>query len=87
MAASSTQLKVAETVVAGIGSSEMGMGDDSENVTVGSGGSVWVDIDAEEDEGLIRGFVWTKAVAVVDAEVIRWSVWTLADIEVVTVSI
>jgi hypothetical protein len=64
MAASSAQLKVAETVVAGIRSSEMGMDDDSEKVTVGNGGSVWVDIDAEEDEGMIRGFVWTKQLRV-----------------------
>jgi hypothetical protein len=57
MVASSAQLKVAETVVAGIGISETGMGNDSENVTVDNGGSVWVDIDAEEDEGMIREFV------------------------------
>jgi hypothetical protein len=91
IAASSAQLKGAEEIVlvAGIGGSEMGIGKgiDSENVTVGSEDSVCMDIDAEDDEGMIRGFVWTEAVAAVAVGVTRWSVWTLAEMEVVTVSI
>ena len=55
--ASSAQLKDVEEMVEGISGSEMGMGDDSEKVTVGSRGSVCVDIDAEEDGRIIGEFV------------------------------
>ena len=50
-AASSAQSKEVERIIAGIGSSEMGMDDNSEKITVGndSEGSVRVDIDAAED--------------------------------------
>ena len=43
-AASLDQLKGAEELVADIRGSETGMGDDSENVTVSSGGLVCVEI-------------------------------------------
>ena len=58
-AASSTQLKGAEKIVlvAGVGDSKMGIGGSSEKVTVGDRGSVCVDMDAEEDGGIIGEFV------------------------------
>jgi hypothetical protein len=55
--ASSAQLKGIETMVAGIGDSEMGTGDNSERVTVGNGDSVWVDMVAEEGREMIGGLV------------------------------
>ena len=54
--ASSAQLKKAEKIVVGIGDSGMGTGDDSGKVTVGSEGSVCVDIDADEDREIRGGF-------------------------------
>jgi hypothetical protein len=51
--ASSAQLKDVETMVAGMGGFKTGRGDGSEGITVGNGGSVCVDIDAEEDGGMI----------------------------------
>jgi hypothetical protein len=54
---SSAQLKGVETTVVGIRGSEMGTGDDSEGVIVGSECSVCVDMVAEEDGGMIREFV------------------------------
>ena len=58
-AASSAQLKGAEEIVlvAGVGDSEMGIRGSSEKVTVGDRGSVCVDMDAEEDGGIIGEFV------------------------------
>ena len=50
----SAQLKEAEEIVAG-SSSEIGVGIDSETVSIG--GSVCVDIVAEEVEGMITWFV------------------------------
>lgn len=79
-AASSAQLKGAKEIVAGIRGSEMGMGDDSENVTVGSSGgsvTVCVDIDATEDGGMIGGFVWMEMEEVVDG--IVWVVTLILD--------
>ena len=56
---SSAQLKGAEVIVAGIRGSKMETGDskDSEMVTIGNRGLVWVDMVAEEDWGMIGGVV------------------------------
>ena len=58
-AASSAQLKRAEEIVlvAGVEDPEMEIGGDSEMITVGKRGSVCVDMDAEEDGGIIGEFV------------------------------
>ena len=62
-AASSAQLKGAETVVAGIGDSEIGVGiengigDSGVLEMVGIGDSVCVDMVTVEDEDMIVGFV------------------------------
>ena len=58
-AASSAQLKRAEEIVlvAGVEDPEMKIGGDSEVITVGKRGSVCVDMDAEEDGGIIGEFV------------------------------
>jgi hypothetical protein len=56
-AASSAQLKGAEGIVAGIGDSEIGIGEGIDSETVGIGGSVCVDIVAVEYVGMIVGLV------------------------------
>ena len=62
----SNQLKDVKVVAEGIRGSEVRMGNGSGNVTVGSGGSVCVDMDADEDGRMIGGFVWMEMEEVVD---------------------
>lgn len=50
--ASSAQLKGVETIVAGVVDSEMEAGDSEDSEMVGNNGSVCVDIDAVEVEGM-----------------------------------
>ena len=50
--ASSVQLKGVETIVAGVVDSEMEAGDSEDLEMVGNNGSVCVDIDAVEVEGV-----------------------------------
>ena len=66
---SSAQLKGVEIVVADIGDFKTGTDNDSEMVIIGNGGSVWVDMVAEEGMGMIRGFVWMEVVVVVTGSV------------------
>ena len=54
--ASSAQLKGVETIVAGVVDSEMEAGDSEDSEMVGNNGSVCVDIDAVEVEGMKGGF-------------------------------
>jgi len=65
--ASFAQLKGVKEIVAGIGGLEIGIrrgigesGDMKDSETIGNSGSVCMDIDAEEDRGIIGEFVWTK---------------------------
>ena len=79
------QSKGAESIMVGIGGSNMGTGNESEEIRRCL---VCVDIVAVEDGGIRGMFVWTEAVAVVGVEVTRWLVWTPVEMkEVVTVSV
>ena len=74
-AASFAQLKGAETVIAGIGGSKIGMDDGSEKGMVGKGGSVCMDIDAEVDWRVEGKFVEMEAAAMVGLIWIPTSTW------------
>jgi hypothetical protein len=77
-AASSAQLKGAETVEVGIGGSEIGIGigigigDLKDLEMIGNSGSICVGMVAAEDGGMIGGFVWEET-----EEVVVGTVWVL----------